>query len=102
MLHAVLKMFWGPLENSENAQLADVSKRELATLLPLVALVFLLGFFPHLVLDKMNPSVDGFLKEYEAKLLDSNQNDSVHLYKAELPAKGASKLALRGSTGGDR
>ena len=28
MLHAVLKMFWGPLDNPENEGLADLSRRE--------------------------------------------------------------------------
>ena len=32
MLHAVLKMFWGPLDNDENKELADVGERELTTL----------------------------------------------------------------------
>jgi NADH-quinone oxidoreductase subunit M len=102
MLHATLKMFWGPLDNSENAGLADVSARELGTLAPLVALVFVMGLFPNLFLEKMNPSVDSFLKEYEAKLLDSNRNDSVHLYKtAALPARGTSALAAARERAGD-
>jgi formate hydrogenlyase subunit 3/multisubunit Na+/H+ antiporter MnhD subunit len=79
MLHAVLKMFWGPLDNDENKELADVGKRELTTLLPLVALVFVLGFFPNLFLEKMNPSIDAFLRDYDAKLIDSNKNDTVHI-----------------------
>jgi NADH-quinone oxidoreductase subunit M len=95
MLHATLKMFWGPLENAENQQLADVGGRELTTLLPLVAFVFLLGFFPGVFLEKMNPSIDSFLKSYEAKLLDSNNKDSEpHLYKAALPRTRAAEFAL--------
>jgi NADH-quinone oxidoreductase subunit M len=107
MLHAVLKMFWGPIDNEENRALADVSGRELSVLAPLVVLVFVLGFFPNLFLEKMNPSVDGFLKDYEAKLIDSNQNDTVHLFRAELPARGTGKLAASSAasqrtTGDDR
>jgi NADH-quinone oxidoreductase subunit M len=95
MLHATLKMFWGPLENSENEQLADVGGRELTTLLPLVAFVFVLGFFPGVFLEKMNPSIDSFLRSYEAKLLDSNNKDNEpHLYKAQLPRTRAAEFAL--------
>jgi NADH-quinone oxidoreductase subunit M len=103
MLHAVLKMFWGPLENDENKELADVGKRELTTLLPLVALVFVLGFFPNLFLEKMNPSIDAFLRDYDAKLIDSNKNDTVHiLSKAGVDKPAANKLALgSGRSAGD-
>ncbi len=82
MLHAMLKMFWGPLTNKENEHLPDVGRRELTLLLPLTALIFVLGFFPGIFLDKMNPSVDGFLANYRQKLLDTAQNDSVRMWKS--------------------
>ncbi|HEY6878522.1 MAG TPA: proton-conducting transporter membrane subunit, partial [Polyangiales bacterium] len=87
MLHAVLKMFWGPLDNSENEGLADVGKREFTALAPLIAMVFVLGFAPSLFLDKMNPAVEAFLRDYDRKLHDSNYNDTDHLLKAETPAQ---------------
>jgi NADH-quinone oxidoreductase subunit M len=83
MLHAVLKMFWGPLDNDENKELADVGKREFTALAPLIAMVFVLGFAPGLFLDKMNPAVEAFLRDYDRKLHDSNYNDKDHLLKAE-------------------
>jgi NADH-quinone oxidoreductase subunit M len=97
MLHAVLKMFWGPNDNAENQGLADVGARELTTLAPLVALVFLLGFVPGLFLDKMNPAVEAFLRDYDRKLHDSNYNDNVHLLKAELDLDATDLFALRAS-----
>jgi NADH-quinone oxidoreductase subunit M len=95
MLHAVLKMFWGPLDNSENEGLADVGGRELTTLIPLVGLVFLLGFAPSLFLDKMNPSVEAFLRDYDRKLHDSNYNDKLHLLRAEATTPGVQQVAMR-------
>ncbi|MGH4008121.1 MAG: proton-conducting transporter membrane subunit, partial [Pseudonocardiaceae bacterium] len=41
----------------------DLSIRELAVLVPLVALILLLGFFPQPVLDVINPSVGATLTE---------------------------------------
>jgi NADH-quinone oxidoreductase subunit M len=76
MLHAVLKMFWGPLDNDENKELADMGGRELVALAPLVALVFVMGFFPNVFLEKMNPSVTAFLKTYQEKLIQSVDDDS--------------------------
>jgi NADH-quinone oxidoreductase subunit M len=42
---------------------ADLTKREIAVLTPLVALVLLLGFFPGPVLDVINPSVTATMQE---------------------------------------
>jgi len=81
MLHAVLKMFWGPITNDENKELADMGGRELFVLSPLIVLVFVLGFFPGFFLEKMNPAVDAFLAQYQGKLVEIVDDDSVHLYQ---------------------
>ncbi|MFT3923093.1 MAG: NADH-quinone oxidoreductase subunit M [Myxococcales bacterium] len=108
MLHATLRMFWGPNENPENQELADVGKRELSVLAPLIALIFVLGVFPNLFLEKMNPSVDAFLAAYDAKLRDSNEDDtarmlSVNSYDLSVQQKqfasGEGAVEARGSAG---
>jgi NADH-quinone oxidoreductase subunit M len=100
MLHATLRMFWGPNDNPENQDLPDVGKRELTVLAPLIALVFLLGFFPNLFLEKMNPAVDAFLANYDLKLRESNQDDSARVLSAadSYPAR-TKTFALRESAG---
>jgi NADH-quinone oxidoreductase subunit M len=40
------RAFWGKVTNEENAHLKDLSARELATLVPLVALCFWIGVYP--------------------------------------------------------
>jgi NADH-quinone oxidoreductase subunit M len=74
MLHAVLKMFWGPVRHHENEGLADLSSRERWVLAPLVALIFYIGLFPGHMLADMKPSVDRFAVEYMAKLRAGDQN----------------------------
>ena len=44
------RVFWGKITHEENRQLADLNGRELATLLPLVALCFWIGIYPKPVL----------------------------------------------------
>jgi NADH-quinone oxidoreductase subunit M len=103
MLHAVLKMFWGPLDNPENEHLADVGGRELLALSPLVVLVFVMGFFPNLFLEKMNPSVDTFLKRYSAKLLDSHIKDKQpYLLSADFARDNVPAFALGQKLKGDQ
>ena len=74
MLHAVLKMFWGPLKNPENEGLPDLTARERLVLAPLVILIFYIGLFPGQMLDTMKPAIDRFSAEYSSKLYAGNQN----------------------------
>jgi NADH-quinone oxidoreductase subunit M len=74
MLHAVLKMFWGPLKNHANEGLADLTRREWVALLPLVVLIFAVGLFPRFMLGDMQASVDRFRLEYTAKLRASDDD----------------------------
>jgi NADH-quinone oxidoreductase subunit M len=99
MLHAVLKMFWGPLDNAENEGLPDVGGRELSVLMPLIALVFVLGFFPSVFLEKMNPSVDGFLANYREKLLESAADDSARVWKSAALQRESDETTMALATG---
>jgi NADH-quinone oxidoreductase subunit M len=45
------RVFWGQVTHEENKRLADLNARELATLLPLVALCFWIGIYPKPFLD---------------------------------------------------
>jgi NADH-quinone oxidoreductase subunit M len=47
MLDVTQKVFFGPNRNPKNAHLPDLSPREWAGLLPLVAMIFALGLFPN-------------------------------------------------------
>ena len=64
MLHAVLKMFWGPLDKKENSALSDLNWREVVALLPLVVLVFVMGLFPRTLLDSIEPSATQMISDY--------------------------------------
>jgi NADH-quinone oxidoreductase subunit M len=45
------RVFWGKITKEENARLHDLDARELATLVPLVALCFIIGIYPKPFLD---------------------------------------------------
>jgi NADH-quinone oxidoreductase subunit M len=64
MLSVVQKVFFGKVTNPKNEHLPDVNVRETAALAPLVALVFVIGFFPSLFLDKMTESVTAVVERY--------------------------------------
>jgi NADH-quinone oxidoreductase subunit M len=79
MLHAVLKMFWGPLDKPENRGLPDLTRREAISLAPLVVLIFWIGLYPGMFLSRMEPSVNAFIEGYVQK-----RNATVDLEEARL------------------
>jgi NADH-quinone oxidoreductase subunit M len=64
MLSVVQKMFFGPLKNPKNRGLSDVNVRETLALAPLIALVFVIGFFPEIFLSRMRDGVTVVLDRY--------------------------------------
>ncbi len=56
LLSAVRQMLHGPLNKPENAAISDLKWREVLVLVPLVILFFVIGLFPNIFFDKINPS----------------------------------------------
>ncbi len=52
------RVVFGPVTHEENARLADLSGRELAVLVPVLALCVVMGLYPTPFLVRMQPSVD--------------------------------------------
>jgi NADH-quinone oxidoreductase subunit M len=62
------RVMFGPLDREENRQLDDLSIREAVYLLPIVFMCLFMGIFPGFFLDRMDPSLDGFLDYMEVKV----------------------------------
>jgi NADH-quinone oxidoreductase subunit M len=60
------RVVFGPLVHEENARLADLSRREVAVLAPVVALCLVMGLYPTPFLSRMQPSIDRILARIEA------------------------------------
>jgi NADH-quinone oxidoreductase subunit M len=65
MLWMFQRVNYGTVTNEKNAHLPDLSPRELAVLLPIVALTILMGVFPNLFLKPIGPSVDRMLNQIQ-------------------------------------
>ena len=61
MLNLFRHTFTGPLERAENRAMPDLHRRELAAVLPVVALMFVLGIFPNLILKPTQATVHHLL-----------------------------------------
>ncbi|RME10329.1 MAG: NADH-quinone oxidoreductase subunit M [Ardenticatenia bacterium] len=69
MLWLYGNVFFGPITKPENETLADLNKREILALVPLVALIILIGVAPHIFVEPMQPSVARLLQEVGGTVL---------------------------------
>ncbi|MBU2226494.1 MAG: NADH-quinone oxidoreductase subunit M [Proteobacteria bacterium] len=67
MLWMFQRVMFGKITKEENRGLPDLSKREAAILVVVVAFVFLMGLYPGAFLKKMDASAAGYLKVMQAK-----------------------------------
>jgi len=65
MLWMVQRVLFGPVTKKENRELSDLSAREWAYLLPLAALILIMGFFPGPFLKTFRSSSAAFLGRFE-------------------------------------
>jgi NADH-quinone oxidoreductase subunit M len=64
------KVFFGKLDKAKNGKLEDLNGRELATFIPLVIGIFLLGLFPRPLLAVMEPSVQKFTRDFGRRVAE--------------------------------
>ena len=74
MLWMVQRVFFGPLVQVENARLRDLNGRELATSLPFVVMVLVMGVLPGFFLDRLETSTRRLVARAQVGL-DVQQRD---------------------------
>jgi NADH-quinone oxidoreductase subunit M len=75
MLNLFRQVFAGPLDRVENQGLPDLRRTEAAMLLPLAALVFVVGLLPNLFFQPMERSVDRLLAQADERIVRVEQVD---------------------------
>jgi NADH-quinone oxidoreductase subunit M len=71
MLMVVQKMFFGPITKKENRGLADMSAREIVAAAPLVMMIFVIGFFPNVLLSQIRGAAARVQDDFDARLMSS-------------------------------
>src|SRR6266545_333220 len=66
LLPALQRIIYNPLDKRENERLLDLSPRELAVLLPLVACIVWIGVYPKPLLRRMEPSAQQLIQTVRA------------------------------------
>ena len=67
LLWALQRVIYNALDKKENEKLLDLSPRELAVLLPLLACIVWLGVYPKPFLERMEPSAQHFITTVKAR-----------------------------------
>jgi NADH-quinone oxidoreductase subunit M len=68
MLSAVQRMFFGPVTKLENKHLPDMNGREIVAAAPLVAMIFIIGFFPNIFLQPMRQAVARTREDFNTRV----------------------------------
>lgn len=68
MLWMFQRVMFGKITNPKNEGLKDLNAREVITLIPMVALIILMGVYPKLFFNKMDASVEKFLNDFRTKV----------------------------------
>ncbi len=66
LLPALQRVIYNPLDKPENEKLTDLSLRELAVLLPLIACIVWIGVYPQPILRRMEPTAQQFIQTVRA------------------------------------
>ena len=66
MLYAYERVMFGPITKAVNATIRDLDAREISVMVPLIALVLLMGLYPKLLLTRIEPSVDAMLSHVQS------------------------------------
>lgn len=72
MLYMFQQVMFGPLDNPKNKVLKDLNLREVVVMVPLIALIFIMGIAPNYFLKPMHASVDRFLTLSQATTLPAD------------------------------
>jgi NADH-quinone oxidoreductase subunit M len=65
MLWMYQRVMFNPLDREENRRLPDLSRRELAILVPIAVVIVWLGVYPKPFLEKLEPAVESFLAQVQ-------------------------------------
>jgi NADH-quinone oxidoreductase subunit M len=87
MLTLYKKSFFGPVTNEINKSLKDLSKIELISLLPLVAIVVWLGVYPKPVLQPIDNSVKAMVEFMDKKAKTQEAKDVIKTVKVKREVK---------------
>jgi NADH-quinone oxidoreductase subunit M len=93
MLWMFQRVMFGELENPKNKTLLDLDAREIAIMVPLVVLIFVMGVYPNPFIEKMDPAIQKLVAHIRPASMDAQKGISL------MPDAHASEQMPPGHTG---
>jgi len=72
MLWMFQRVMFGELDNPKNQKLLDLNAREITIMVPLIALIFIMGIYPNPFIEKMDPSIKKLVAQTKIASKTSN------------------------------
>jgi len=79
MLSLYMRTMFGEIDEAKNGDLTDVNRRELATFIPLLILVFVMGIYPRPFLNIMEPTVDNYIEQVSERMATTDVDGLLEL-----------------------
>jgi len=87
MLRIYKQSFFGPVVHKANETLKDLTRVEIMSLVPLVAIVIWLGVYPKPVLQPIDNSVKAMVEFMDRKAITQEAKDVIHSVKSTMEVK---------------
>ncbi len=95
LLYMFQKVMFGPITKDANRNLKDLSGREIAVFIPIVAMIFFMGIVPGPFLKAAEPAVDRFILTYERQLERSRNYEADRAKKKQQKQAAAAAKAAK-------
>jgi NADH-quinone oxidoreductase subunit M len=76
MLWMFQRVVFGAVTNEANADLKDLTRRELVVFAPLLVLIFWIGLFPNPILSRMQPTLDRSIAQIHSRALSLREAEA--------------------------
>jgi len=86
MLWMFQRVMFGELDNPKNQKLTDLNAREIAIMVPLLALIFIMGLYPNPFIEKMDPAIQKLIAQTKPVGMSAQQMPAMQGLPAGHPA----------------
>ncbi len=102
MLWMYERMMFGPITHKINETIRDLSGREIATMVPLMVLMVVMGLYPRFIIDRLEPSIAPLLQRvHAAQARLDEENHAINFAQTDKTLPGCHPESGEGSAPSD-